>query len=126
MTARPRRKLVCPITASLDIIGAKWTIQILRELSSAPVRTNQLLRAIPGLSMKTLQERLKVLQDAGIVSRTEFKEKLLHVEYSITERGRRLFLALLELKKIGEEIHQVQCSCPMAGLNSFEADCPSR
>ena len=88
----------CPIVPLLDLMSAKWTVQILRELALGPVRTRRFLRVIPGLSMKTLQERIKALQSAGMISRKVYDEKLPHVEHTITERGRRLFVIMSELQ----------------------------
>lgn len=117
-------KPACPISSVLDLIGAKWTIQILREVSLGPVRTRRFLRIIPGLSMKSLQERLKALQAAGIIRRIQYDEKLPHVEHEITDRGRRLFNVLLDLKAIGDEIAPVDCRCPIAGYSQSKMRCP--
>ncbi len=118
--------LICPITSVLDLISAKWTVQILRELSLGPVRTRQFLRLIPGLSMKSLQERLKALLASGMITRVAFDEKLSRVEHRITERGRRLFAVMSELKEIAAEIIPVSCKCPMEGICQAEMNCPQR
>lgn len=117
---------VCPITTVLDLISAKWTVQIFRELALGPVRTRRFLKVIPGLSMKSLQERLKALQTFGMITRNEFDEKLPRVEYMITERGQRLFAVMKELKEIAGEIVDTDCKCSLQGLCEAEMDCPSR
>jgi len=103
----------CPLIDVLDAISPKWTVQIFRQMASGPVRTRQFLRALPGLSMKSLQERLKVLVEFGFVSRTEFDKKLPHVEYALTEKGNRLLTILSELKKLGLD---ESTTCPIDSL----------
>lgn len=103
----------CPIIAILDLISAKWTVEVLRELSIQPTRTRQFLRRIPGLSMKCLVERLKELESNGMLVRIEYDEKVLHVEYAITERGRKLFAIMVSLKELASEFMDVTCKCPM-------------
>lgn len=103
----------CPIISLLDLISAKWTVEVLRELSIQPTRTRQFLRRIPGLSMKCLIERLKVLESSGMLVRIEYDEKVLHVEYAITERGRKLFAIMISMKELASEFMDVTCKCPM-------------
>ncbi|MCW5824751.1 MAG: helix-turn-helix transcriptional regulator [Cyanobacteria bacterium TGS_CYA1] len=116
----------CPIDMVLDLLSAKWTVQILRELSIGPVRTRRFLKFIPGLSMKCLQERLKALIATGMVARAEFDEKVPRVEYSITPRGRRLFAVMSELKQIAAEIGEVTCKCPMEEPSGCHIECHQR
>jgi len=119
---------ICPITKTLDLISAKWTVEILRELALKPVRTREFIKVIPGLSMKSLQERLKALLTAGMITRVAFPEKLPRVEHTITPRGQRLFLVLSELKKIAAEIgaSNYECKCPLEGFSKDQMDCPKR
>lgn len=119
---------ICPITKTLDLISAKWTVEILRELALRPVRTREFIKAIPGLSMKSLQERLKALVAAGMITRVAFQEKLPRVEHTITARGQRLFVLLSELKEIAEEIgaSDMECKCPLEGFGQEQMNCPKR
>ncbi len=117
---------LCPISMILDLISAKWTVQILRELALGPVRTRKFLKVIPGLSMKSLQERLKALQATGMIIRIEYDEKLPRVEHTITSRGQRLYSVLSELKNIASEIVDSSCKCSLEGFCETEIQCPSR
>jgi len=109
----------CPVASVLSILSAKWTMQILRELSLGPVRTRGFLKTIPGLSMKSLQERLKELQNAGFIARFEYDDKPIRVEFTITPRGRRLYSALAELKAIAAESATTShCHCWLENLNN--------
>jgi len=121
-------KMTCPITHTLDLISAKWTVEILRELALKPVRTREFLTFIPGLSMKSLQERLKALLAAGMITRTVFEQKLPKVVHTITPRGQRLFLVMSELKAIASEISESEqlCQCPLEGFGKDEMNCPKR
>lgn len=120
---------ICPISRTLDIIAAKWTVEILREVSAAPTRTRKFLRAIPGLSMKCLQERLKVLEGHGLIHRKEYDELPRRVEHLITERGKRVLGIYMQIKALASELFEVSCRCPMdASQESIcgQAECPLR
>ena len=119
---------ICPISKVLELISAKWTVEILREVALKPVRTREFLRVIPGLSMKSLQERLKALLAAGMIERIVFQEKLPRVEHTITPRGQRLFRLMSEFKEIAAEIgyEGTECKCPLEGFSKAEMDCPKR
>lgn len=113
MEKRTNGNECCPIISVLDLISAKWTVEILRELAIQPTRTRQFLARIPGLSMKCLVERLKELERYGMLVRIEFDEKVLHVEYAITDRGRKLYSIMTALKELASEFMEVTCKCPM-------------
>lgn len=103
----------CPISRVLDIIAAKWTLEILRELSIAPTRTRKFLRVIPGLSMKSLQCRLKELEKFGFIERIEYDVLPRRVEHVITERGKKVLSIYVQLKSLSEELFPVYCVCPI-------------
>lgn len=119
----------CPISQVLDIIAAKWTLEILREVSIVPTRTRKFLRVIPGLSMKSLQCRLKELEKYGFIERIEYDVLPRRVEHVITERGKRVLNIYLQLKSLSEELFPVYCVCPMeisAEGGCAQFDCPHR
>jgi len=74
----------------LEILEGKWTLLLLRELFSGVKRFGELRRSLDPISPKTLTDRLRMLEEQGILTRTLFTEVPLHVEYELTERGRRL------------------------------------
>jgi DNA-binding HxlR family transcriptional regulator len=74
----------CPIQFTLDIIGSKWALLILRELFTGNRRTHEFLEALPGISTKTLTIRLRELEAYGLVSLHVFPEIPPRVEYSLT------------------------------------------
>ncbi len=104
----------CPIEFTLDILGGKWSIPILRELFSGTRRTHQLQDALPGISSKTLMVRLRELERHGLVERQIFAEVPLHVEYSLTDKGRQIQPVLTSLYQVGVQwLHQQDCYCPL-------------
>ena len=108
----------------MNILGAKWTVEILRELAIEPVRTRRLLKLIDGLSMKCLQEKLRALNSIGVVETTTYTERPLRTVHQITERGNRLLQIFTELKALSAEIYSTQCICPLETREG--SGCPGR
>jgi DNA-binding HxlR family transcriptional regulator len=77
----------CPVLRTADIISGKWTLLILRDLSKGINRFSALERSLAGISPKTLSERLKGLEKAGIVTRKSYAEVPPRVEYTLTSMG---------------------------------------
>jgi DNA-binding HxlR family transcriptional regulator len=77
----------CPVLKTADIISGKWTLLILRDLSKGINRFSVLERSLTGISPKTLSERLKGLEKAGIVTRKSYPEVPPRVEYTLTRMG---------------------------------------
>jgi DNA-binding HxlR family transcriptional regulator len=80
----------CPVARTAKIISGKWTLLIIRDLASGVKRFNQLERSLSGISPKTLSERLRALEEEGVIHRQTFAEVPPRVEYSLTEKGRDL------------------------------------
>jgi DNA-binding HxlR family transcriptional regulator len=82
----------CPgsIESLLEILEGKWTLLLLRDLFNGVKRFGKLRRSLHPISPKTLTDRLRLLEERGIVTRTIYSEVPLHVEYQLTERGQRL------------------------------------
>jgi len=91
---------VCPVQATLSLIGGKWKWLVYRELYLHDVRRfGELKRGIPAVSAKVLAETLKEMEADGLICRTAFAEVPVRVEYRLTEAGRSLekvFLAMVE------------------------------
>lgn len=104
----------CPIEFTLNVLGGKWSIPVLRELFSGTRRTHQLLAALPGISSKTLMARLRELEHHGLIERQIFAEVPLHVEYSLTDKGRQVQPVLTALYQVGQQwLQQPDCYCPL-------------
>lgn len=81
----------CPVFQyTLELIGRRWVGAILRVLLGEPRRFNEILAAIPGLSDRLLTERLRELEDEGIVRRRVHDGRPVRVWYELTECGRSL------------------------------------
>lgn len=86
----PLDNSTCPVARTARIISGKWTLLIIRDLASGVKRFNQLERSLRGISPRTLSERLRSLEEEGIVLRETFPEVPPRVEYSLTVKGRDL------------------------------------
>lgn len=80
----------CPIACTLDMIGDRWSMLIIRDLRLGTSRFNDLLEGLPGLSTKTLSERLRSLEEHGLVERREYHERPPRASYHLTEFGMTL------------------------------------
>ncbi|WP_032078987.1 winged helix-turn-helix transcriptional regulator [Clostridium drakei] len=88
---------------SIAVIGSKWTLLILRELSSGTKRFAQLQKSLKGISPKTLSLRLKELEKNKIVIKKIYPEVPPRVEYSFASRGESLKKILHDLYEWGAE-----------------------
>jgi DNA-binding HxlR family transcriptional regulator len=93
---------ICPVARTAEIISGKWTLLIIRDLASGVKRFNQLERSLHGISPKTLSERLRSLEEEGIIFRRTFAEVPPRVEYSLTEKGRDLVDLIESMRNYGE------------------------
>ncbi len=93
--------LGCPVARTAEIIGNKWTPLIVRDLARGRRRFSELERSLMGISPKTLSERLKRLEDAGVVVRECFAEVPPRVEYSLTAKGHALLPVIESMRAFG-------------------------
>ncbi len=90
---------VCPdFHAAIELIGKRWTGAIVSALNERPMRFGELRKAIPGLSDRLLSQRLRELEDEGLVERAVEAGTPVRVTYSLTAVGDDLGPALRELK----------------------------
>jgi DNA-binding HxlR family transcriptional regulator len=94
----------CPIEKAVSILDGKWTLLILRELFQGKRRFGELRMVLAGVSPKTLTERLRFLEDEGIVRRTIYPEIPPRVEYTLTERGQKAWPVMTALRDWGETL----------------------
>ena len=83
-----------------DIVGCKWSLQVLALVESGVRRPGAMERAVPGLSAKVLNERLTKLTRFGILRRTSFPEVPPHVEYDLTDFGRQFSGIIAEVRRL--------------------------
>lgn len=90
---------VCPhFHAAIELIGKRWTGAIVSALTEGPLRFAEVARAVPGLSDRLLSQRLRELEDEGLVEREVTPGTPVRVTYSLTEKGADLGPAISELK----------------------------
>lgn len=77
----------CPVATTVQLIGNKWKLLILRNLQMRPWRFNEMLRSLPGISQKVLTDNLRSLEKDGIITRTVYPEVPPRVEYALSELG---------------------------------------
>ena len=94
----------CPVARTLGIIGERWTIMILRDLvRDGPRKFQDFERSLEGISPNTLSERLKTLEENGIVAQRFYEDHPPRAEYVLTEKGRELRPVIKELREWGEK-----------------------
>lgn len=88
----PKKNLpLCPISRTAFIIGSRWTSEIIRELvDKGPRRFSDFEDALEGIAPTTLSNRLKMLEDAGVVSREVYDTHPPRAQYQLTERGAQM------------------------------------
>jgi len=91
----------CSVAACAEIIGAKWTAILVHDLSEGPRRFSELEHSCVGISPRTLSERLRALEDDGIVTRQSYPESPPRVEYALTEKGEALLPIIEEMRRFG-------------------------
>lgn len=100
MTVRPYAQL-CALATSLDIIGDRWSLLVVRELLLGPKRFTDLVAGLPGAGTNTLTTRLKDLETHGVITRRILPPPAGVTVYELTARGRGLEPAVLELVRWG-------------------------
>jgi DNA-binding HxlR family transcriptional regulator len=88
---------------AVELIGARWSGAIVQVLMSGPVRYADLRAAVPDISDRMLCERLRELEDAGIVIRSVSQEPPVRVDYELSEKGRALQPALAAVGQWAEK-----------------------
>jgi DNA-binding HxlR family transcriptional regulator len=90
----------CPLSRALDVVGERWTLVIVQELSKRPSRYRDLVRRLPGIGTTVLADRLRKLEAAGVVARVPGAVGG-GVSYALTDRGAELGDALEALRRWG-------------------------
>src|SRR5215208_4365136 len=91
----------CPLAYALDLVGERWTLLIVRELLAGPHRFKDLLAGLPGISTNLLSDRLKSLEEQGLIRRRVLPPPAGSTVYELTAAGQALEPAVLELGKWG-------------------------
>jgi DNA-binding HxlR family transcriptional regulator len=92
----------CPVCRTAEIVCAKWTLLLIRDLAEGRSRFCELERSLEGISPRTLSLRLRALEEEGIVERQTFPEVPPRVEYALTEKGAALLPIVEDMRIYGE------------------------
>jgi DNA-binding HxlR family transcriptional regulator len=79
----------CPIARGLDVLGERWTLLILREMVGGPRRYSDLRVELPGIATNLLADRLRELEEAGLIDCTELPPPVARTVYTLSEAGLR-------------------------------------
>ena len=92
----------CPVATTVQLIGNKWKLLIIRNLLKAPQRFTELKNGVSSISKKVLSENLRAMEEDGIISRTVYAEVPPRVEYALTDIGRSLLQLMDDMAAWGE------------------------
>lgn len=90
----------CPAEELLKLLSGKWKPQLIRLAVNGPLRFNALLRDIEGANKQSLATSLKELVDEGYLDKLVVKQKPLHIEYSLSEKGKSLIPVFQQLEAV--------------------------
>lgn len=95
---------LCPLSECMAFIGGAWTPNIIWYLSSAPRRFSELRADIPLISAKVLTQRLRELEDRGILSRCVMDTSPPSVEYALTTLGQEFLPVIKAIAEVGKRL----------------------
>ena len=93
---------VCPIANAARLLGDRWTLVILRDLAEHSMRFSELEGSSGGISPRTLADRLRQMEAAGLITRESFREIPPRVQYSLTPKGEATLPVIEALRRFGE------------------------
>jgi DNA-binding HxlR family transcriptional regulator len=96
-------QLDCPVARSLDVVGDKWTLLIVREALNGTTRFMDFSRHVPKLARTILSARLQRLVALGVLETIPVSDTSLYHEYVLTEMGRQLFPVVTALRQWGAD-----------------------
>lgn len=94
---------ICPVARVAGLLGDPCTLLIVRDLLVGKKRFGEIESSLSPISSRTITNKLKVLEEMNIITRTEFKEKPPRVEYSLTKEGKKLHGLIEEMRSYGKK-----------------------
>jgi DNA-binding HxlR family transcriptional regulator len=91
----------CPLACSLDILGDRWTLLVLRDLLAGKKRYGELANSPEGIPTNILAERLKRLEEAGLIAAAAYQDRPTRYEYAVTKKGKDLLPTMKSLAEWG-------------------------
>jgi len=102
-TAKPLRRSACAVANSLDIVGDKWSLLVVRDLLHGKRTYGELANSPERIPTNILADRLKRLEGAGIIVGTPYQERPVRYAYTLTPKGRALGDVLLAFVRWGKQ-----------------------
>lgn len=93
----------CPVATTIELIGSKWKLLIIKLLLNKPYRFNELMKTIDGISQKVLTDSLRSMESDGIITRTIYAEVPPRVEYALSKLGNSLKPLINDMAKWGSK-----------------------
>lgn len=93
--------LECPIATTVQLIGSKWKLLIMRNLLQRPWRFNELKKDLDGISQKVLTDSLRSMEEDGIITRTVYPEVPPRVKYALSDVGESMRPILTAMQEWG-------------------------
>jgi len=93
----------CPVARTLDVVGDRWTMLILRDLSFGRLRYSALLESLKGISTNLLSDRLKKLEASGMVVQVPYSAHPPRSEYKLTPKGKAFVPVLVAMRDYGKQ-----------------------
>ena len=97
------KRSICPVACTLDILGDKWTLLVVRDLIMGKKTYTEFQSSPEAIPTNILAERLKRLQAQGVVTKHQYQDKPVRYEYALTEKGRDLRPVLRAMVKWGNQ-----------------------
>lgn len=91
----------CPVARTLDVIGDRWTVLVLRDVAHGVTKYSDMLQSLRGISPNLLSQRLKRLEKEGVLERSFYSDHPPRAEYKLTKKGRDLMPVLSSMAEWG-------------------------
>lgn len=90
----------CPAEGLLKLLSGKWKPQIFRLALEKPIRFNGLLRELPQSNKQSIAVALKELEEQGLLDKITIRQKPLHIEYTLSEKGKSMIPIFKQLEQL--------------------------
>ena len=98
---------LCPVATTVQLIGSKWKLLIIRNLRTRPWRFNELQKNLEGISQKILTDSLRSMEQDGLITRTVYPEVPPRVEYALSELGESMRPILDSMERFGNNYQKL-------------------
>ena len=100
----------CPVATTVQLVGSKWKLLILRNLLARPWRFNELRKSLDGISQKVLTDSLRTMEEDGIITRTVYPEVPPRVEYALSGLGESMRPIIAAMEDFGMDYKKMMDS----------------